>query len=510
MIDWNALAIDDAIQALGRLLVEEHGLWVGFVSEEGEQTAIGQSSARPRPLLLCERLIANGIRRPDDSTTTCRASIASWATRDSEGSRLESVKVCHVGLGAATAPIERAGRPAGSVYAAGFLPSDRASSLLPTVGNHIVTGGAATREELEKLMDSVPLLNKSERRSAVSIVQAIARRASALLGEEKAVVIGDRYGEMIGSAPAMLQLFEMLRKVARTDSTVLIEGEPGTGKELIARALHRHSRRSEHPFVAQNCAAIPAELIESELFGHRKGAFSGAHRDREGLFEAADHGTFFLDEIGEMDISLQVKLLRVLQEGSFLPVGDNRYRKVDVRLVCATNRDLRQLVSTGGFRDDLYYRVNVITVKAPPLRHRRQDIPILATYFLNKASNKHALPRKRLSREAMESLVQHPWPGNVRQLENEVERLVIMSGADEEIGPDALSFQPAPMNTGFVSLAHADLALPEAVERLERQMILESLRRTGWNKTQTAKELGVSRRNLIRKVAQYELEKHRG
>ncbi|MEZ4460438.1 MAG: sigma-54 dependent transcriptional regulator [bacterium] len=325
---------------------------------------------------------------------------------------------------------------------------------------------------------------------------------------EPEALLADRFGDMVGRSDEMQKLFRILRRIAGSNSTVLIQGENGTGKELIARALHKNSPRVELPFVVQNVAAIPGELIESELFGHRKGAFSGAHRDREGLFEMANHGTFFLDEIGEMTMPLQVKLLRVLQEGTFLPVGDTSFRKVDVRVLCATNRDLRDEVKRGAFREDLFFRINVITVTAPPLRHRREDIPLLADYFIARAALRHDLPRKTLAPAALERLMSHAWPGNVRELENELEKLVILSGEDKVIEDTYIQLSSKSRNS-FADMATANLTLPDAVEALERHMILEVLKRTNWNKSQAARDLGVSRRNLIRKVADFGLEEDR-
>ena len=243
------------------------------------------------------------------------------------------------------------------------------------------------------------------------------------------------YSGMIGQSPKMRALFEMIERVAPTRSTILILGENGTGKELVAKALHTRSHRADRPFVAQNCAALPADLIESELFGHKRGAFSGAHRDREGLFEVADHGTFFLDEIGEMDLRLQTKMLRVLQEGTFLPIGDTTHRKVDVRTICATNRELVSMVERGEFRQDLYYRINVISLRVPALRERPTDIPLLAHALLSRACVTHARPPKTLHVETLQRLTSYAWPGNVRELVNEIERLVILTDDADEISP---------------------------------------------------------------------------
>ena len=511
MIDWYELALEPTIRRLGEVLRREFGAWVGFIDPEGNQFSIG-SAGSDRPHLLCERLMANALATEGSEVMTCRGSMERWVRHDRMSERPDPFKTCHAGLGALTVPVRRDAEVAGVVYASGFIAAERGEQVVSTLRSTLVSRDFARGGEVDELIGSVPILDRTQRSLALTLVKSIVEECERVIAADPRRVesVGDRYGDMIGTSDEMKRLFGILRKIARGDSTVLIRGENGTGKELIARAIHQHSRRASQPFIVQNCAAIPADLIESELFGHKKGAFSGAHRDRVGLFEAANHGTFFLDEIGEMDVSLQVKLLRVLQEGTFLPVGDNVYRRVDVRVLCATNRDLKAMVDAGKFREDLYYRINVISVDAPPLRHRRDDIPLLATYFLNKACHRHERARKRLSREAAEALSMHAWPGNVRELENEIERAVIMTGDAPVVGLADLSFAEQPRDdVAILDISHGKLDLPEAVERLERQMILEGLRRTGWNKTQTARELGVSRRNLIRKVAAYDLEKNR-
>ncbi len=508
MIDWHAFTLDPALRRIATVLREEFGVWIGFLDAEGNQYGLGRDRTR-EPRLFCERMMANVLDRSSDSMT-CRASTCDWVQSDAGGE--DPFKRCHAGLSAITIPITREGSYLGSVYASGFLAGERAETQFDRVRELALNQGLANTSSIDALMSSIPVLDRAERGVLLSLVRALREQILELVASEPEdfTQVGDRYGDMIGSSVEMKRLFDMLRKVARGDSTVLIRGENGTGKELIARAIHRNSRRASQPFIAQNCAAIPADLIESELFGHKKGAFSGAHRDRMGLFETANHGTFFLDEIGEMEVSLQVKLLRVLQEGTFLPVGDSTFRKVDVRVLCATNRDLKKLVEAGKFREDLYYRINVISVDAPPLRHRRGDIGLLATYFLNKACHRHGRPKKLLTSEAVDALCGHHWPGNVRELENEIERAVIMTGDAAVVDRSDLSIVESSGSrerSPFDDLAPLNLDMPEAVEALERRMILEGLRRTGWNKTQTAKELGVSRRNLIRKVAALGLEK---
>jgi two-component system response regulator HupR/HoxA len=285
---------------------------------------------------------------------------------------------------------------------------------------------------------------------------------------------------------------------------VLVQGENGTGKELIARAIHFNSPRATHRFVVQNCSAFNDNLLDSELFGHKKGAFTGAIADKEGLFELADKGTFFLDEIGDMSPSLQVKVLRVIQEGTFTAVGDTQSRHTDVRIIAATHRDLRQMVDEGAFREDLFYRVNVINLVVPPLRARREDIPILIGHFLEKAAqngNRNG-KKKRLSRGCLDRLMVHEWPGNVRELENEIERLVVLAGDARVIGEELLSSR---ITLGVLEVGESK-SLRDARADVERDLIADVLGRHRGNKTRAAEELGVSRRNLLRKVVRYGLE----
>jgi two-component system response regulator HupR/HoxA len=332
----------------------------------------------------------------------------------------------------------------------------------------------------------------------------------------KAQVASLRHG-LVGKSPSMLALFRMIDKVAATQATVLITGENGTGKELVARAIHDGSARSGKPFVAANVSAFNDNLLESELFGHRRGAFTGAVVDKRGLFEEADTGTFLLDEVGDMSPALQAKLLRVLQEGTFMPVGGTQTRKVDVRIIAATNRDLGQMVKKGTFREDLYYRLHVVALRAPALRERGSDLDVLVDHFMANLALRHGRD-KRLSLEAREALHAHPWPGNVRELQNEIERVWVLSGDDPLIHPEHLSRNVAQgylqrgqakdaQPPGAVAAASPEPVLDEeplyrVVERAERQTIERVLGKVGGNRTRAAQALGISRRNLIRKLEQ--------
>ncbi|MGB4599015.1 MAG: sigma-54 dependent transcriptional regulator [Trichlorobacter sp.] len=324
---------------------------------------------------------------------------------------------------------------------------------------------------------------------------------------------------IIGRSRQMLSLFEMLEKVAESTATVLVQGESGTGKELAARAIHQLSSRSSKNFVPVNCSAIPDELLESELFGHVKGAFTGAYANRLGRFEMADKGTLFLDEIGDMKANLQVKLLRVLQSKEFEPVGSPRSQKADVRIIAATNKNLEELVSTRDFREDLYYRLSVIPITIPALRERREDIPLLINHFLGRFNHDKRRLVKGFSRESLEILRNYNWPGNVRELENLVERMVTLK-ENGFITPDDLpdrylpcketprSVPSAPVTRTAVDedLPLEGICLNSAVDAFENRLILQALQRTGGNKKEAASLLNLKRTTLIEKLKKKNLQ----
>jgi two-component system response regulator HupR/HoxA len=307
------------------------------------------------------------------------------------------------------------------------------------------------------------------------------------------------FDQIIGSSPAMNQVFEVMQKVAETDATVLITGETGTGKDLVARAIHYAGSRKGQRFVAQNCAALPDTLLESELFGHKRGSFTGAHADKKGLFEVAHHGTIFLDEVGETHPGMQVRLLRVLQDGEIRPLGSSETRRVDVRIIAATNRDLRKDVETGRFREDLFYRLRVVEVHLPPLRERRSDIPQLAHHFLDLFNRKMDRKLEGYTNAAMDRLVGHAWSGNVRELENEIERTVALAGDAVTISADMLSEHVRGAPSAAVgdpsNDAPGDLDLNRAVDSLKQRLIAHALREAG-SKTRAAERLGIPRQSL--------------
>lgn len=313
---------------------------------------------------------------------------------------------------------------------------------------------------------------------------------------------------IIGVSPAMKKVFDTLEFIERSESPVLIDGESGTGKELLAASVHYNSLRKEKMFVIQNCSAFTDTLLNSELFGHEKGSFTGAVSDKKGLFEIADKGTLFLDEIGDMHISIQAKLLRVLENGSFYRVGGTEQKKVNVRIIAATNKPLKELMEQGLFRKDLFYRINTIHITLPPLRERKEDILPLLDYFLDYFAITRGEAKKQMSPWTRKILQAYNWPGNVRELKNLIERLILFSGTSETIEPQHIPGEiQAEMYPGFHTHDYAKPAkLANALRMLEKNLVGDALKRTQWNKTHASQELGISRASLNNKIAEFDIQ----
>lgn len=379
-----------------------------------------------------------------------------------------------------------------------------AAAVVVMISGHgnIETAVEATRrgayDFLEKPLDTDRLL--------LTIRNALQHRGLEQENARLRDAVESRY-EIVGRSFAIRALLDRIEKVAPTDARVLITGENGTGKELVARAIHRLSARAEHPFVEVNCAAIPSELIESELFGHVKGSFTGAVSDRAGKFEQADGGTLFLDEIGDMSLAAQAKVLRALQEGIITRVGGEKPIRVDVRVIAATNKSLEKEIEAGQFREDLFFRLNVVPIQVPPLRERREDVPMLVRHFVEKAIEEQRLPPRVLAPEALEKLTSLEWSGNVRELRNTVERLLILARTNEITSGDVDRLVGAsPQTSGALSgdlLAAATFA--DFKERAERAFILAKLREHDWNVSETARAIDMPRSNLYKKIERYAL-----
>lgn len=311
---------------------------------------------------------------------------------------------------------------------------------------------------------------------------------------------------ILGKSEAIGKVFTTIGKVAEYKTTVLIQGESGTGKELVARALHDSSSRKNKAFIPLNCGAIPETLLESELFGHSKGAFTDAHADKKGLFSEAHQGTLFLDEIGELPLSLQVKLLRVLQEGCVRPLGATRDQEVDVRVIAATVRDLQREVQEGRFREDLYYRLNVLQINVPPLRERRDDILLLVEHFIERNNRRLGTQIRDLDQRARKLLLDHPWPGNVRELENTIERAVVLADGDMLTVADLPERMREPADPVAASLANGELSIKKTARFMEETLIQRALEKTGGNRTAAAKLLEISHRALLYKIKDYGIQ----
>ena len=384
----------------------------------------------------------------------------------------------------------------------------RSRVLSPTTEVIMVTGYASAETAVRAMKEGAfDYITKPINFEELRILIAKALEKQQLLSEnvylKKQLRGRFEFSNIIGTSPAMKTVFERMLRIAKTESTVLITGESGTGKELVARALHHNGSRKDKPFVAVNCGAIPESLLESELFGHVRGAFTGAIRDKEGKFESANQGTIFLDEIGTMPQHLQTKLLRILQEQEVEKVGSNKSIKLDVRVISATNLDLEQQVRQGNFREDLYYRLNVIPLHLPPLRERRQDILALVSHFLEKYSRLMGQTPKTITRKALEALEEYGWPGNVRELKNLIERLVALTEGDvihiEDL-PSGIYGQTAVSGNINLELSEQGIDLVSTVMEIERKLISQALVLSNGVKAQAAALLGINRTTLVEKI----------
>jgi DNA-binding NtrC family response regulator len=392
---------------------------------------------------------------------------------------------------------------------------DEAVGRYPQIQAVVITGFGGVAEAVEAMKRGAKdfLIKPFQLTQLARVLQASVDQQR--LREENAELRAQlrdrfRFENIIGHHSTMQQLFSTLELIAPMNSTVLIHGETGTGKELIARTIHNHSPRADQRFVAFNAAAIPEGLAEAELFGHVKGAFTGAVNSRVGRFELAHRGTLFIDEVASMSLPLQAKLLRALQEREVERVGESKPMKLDIRVVAATNTDLRKLVKEGSFREDLFYRLNVIPVTLPPLRARREDIPLLAQHFVRKSCRENGVAQKPISQEALRTMMSYDWPGNIRQFENAIEHAVAMSLTANEIGADALPEEvrtrtaSAPLNA--VSIPDEGINFTSVVSQLERDLILRCLEKTGGNKRQAARLLNLSRTTFIDKLQRLNVE----
>jgi transcriptional regulator with PAS, ATPase and Fis domain len=488
------------------------GIELSFTDAKGYVLDHGKGIIIPPQNRICTACLGDkeGLRR-------CNQSIESAVSKLNGGTRL--LGPCHMGLEIVGTPIEFAGERQGSLFACGFLVDEKAREArttamaevdelkLPVIqpNNAFETIQRIEAREVPRLAD----LMDTTVEEIDAYENAIALREKRIRDLQDELGARYRFADIIGKSEPMRRLYALLDKLVASDVTVLIHGENGTGKELIARALHFNGTRKPKQFVAQNCSALNDQLLESELFGHLKGSFTGATRDKPGLFKVADGGTFFLDEVADMSPAMQVKLLRVLQEGTFVPVGGTRPERVDVRIIAASNKDLREAVMRREFREDLFYRLHVVALEVPALRERIDDLPILVDHFLDVNAARTGKPRKKLHPELMAAFYDWHWPGNVRELENEIERLVVLSGEAEVIPPELRAPRPASSAKAgaahLAALVHRGLKsdLATAVGALEKELIETGLREVDGNKSKLATMLGVSRTTLIKKIRDY-------
>jgi DNA-binding NtrC family response regulator len=386
----------------------------------------------------------------------------------------------------------------------------RAKRQEPDAGVILITAHSSVQTAVEAMRDGAfDYLTKTSSVSEIELTVERFFKYQSLVKENKRLRsrLGNRYGieNIIGNSPSMQRIFEAIRTVAPTDTTVLIHGASGTGKELVAQAIHDCSPRRKEPFMTTNCAALPEQLMESELFGHEKGAFTGAFKATKGLFSMADRGSILLDEVSEINISLQAKLLRVLQEKEIQKVGNPETVSVDVRILATTNRDLKEEVRLGNFRDDLYYRLNVMPIRLPLLKERREDIPLLVEYFMEKYAEHHRRDITGFDDELLQYAIDHDWPGNVRELENTIERAVIVCKTGKLKKQDLKFFDNEMPGQSQPDL---DFAVPGnmTIREMERQMIMNCLREMNGNRTRAAERLGISVRTMRNKLREYRQE----
>jgi two-component system, NtrC family, response regulator HupR/HoxA len=515
------------IRAIRDLVRRWWGLELAFADERGYVLDHADGKIVPPDNEFCRQALFSkeGFRRCNDSLKVVRDRL-----RGREGARRSViVHQCHLGFDVVAAPIHLDGRMAGFLFTGGSLheePSPPAKQDLLHKVRELTGADRADGKALEESLPALPRMSPVELEHLSDLVELGAQEVmdahrersrrgqtadpSAPGAARPEPAQPGRFRELVGHSAAIKDVYQLLDKIVRSESTVLIHGESGTGKELIARAIHYHGPRAKKSFVVQNCSAFNDNLLESALFGHVRGAFTGAVKDQKGLFEVADGGTFFLDEIGDMSPALQVKLLRVLQEGTLTPVGATKPVKVDVRIIAASHKDLAKMVERGEFREDLYYRINVLRVVVPPLRDRIEDMPVLVEHFLHKHYHGAGSP-PRLSPEAMTALAGYRWPGNIRELENEIERLMVLGADEEELALGLLSQrireaspEPAPARSGL--RLEKTGTLRDMIEAVEREAISQGLIRTHWNKKRLADDLGISRSSLIQKCKEYGLE----
>lgn len=449
-----------------------------------------------------------------------KQALSNWIKKLTEStleSKQPSTDRSPTGLTGLMVPIFNNDNCLGYVMASGVLDHTLSQKEIEDLKSDVSHLGVDTIE-FEKRLSEVPVITAEKLEVFKGLLQTMVEEMVSyqreITKEEQPSILTEMqkkfdFSSVVGKSAPLLKIFGTLEKIIPSDSTVLLLGESGTGKEMIARIIHFNSPRRDKAFIAENCSAFSENLLESELFGHEKGAFTGAIVQKKGLFELSDGGTFLLDEVGDTSPALQTKLLRVLQDGVFKRVGGTKFIHVDVRIIAATNKDLKKMVEKGTFREDLYYRLNEIKIHLPPLRDRTEDAIMLSNYFLTKFCSERNIPVKQMSDEVLEYFTNYSWPGNVRELQNEIKRTTLLAGFDTVITRKLISpnIVEEVEKKSYLKKPKTSGTLKSIVENIERDVIREGLERTNWNKSKLARELGISRKNLILKVLKYGLEK---
>ncbi|WP_186645488.1 sigma 54-interacting transcriptional regulator [Fluviispira vulneris] len=504
------------INKLRQIIGNWWNIQLNFTDEKGVLKGVPQGKFFNAKNPVCKLITESEKTFPD-----C-VDIASKTTIESEEAEAYLLSTCHAGFSTMSLPLKLGKKYLGCIFADGFLIEETVDEQKDRLRMYLKKHFNGNTKELEDYIAKLPVLSLKEVSYLKELLEVV---LDEILNLRKTISDNTEsfhalsnnlktqwtFENIVGKSQAMQNVFKLLLKIKESEATILITGENGTGKEGIAKSIHVNSKRKNENFIVQNCGAINDNLLETELFGHVKGAFTNAIKDKKGLFELADKGTLFLDEIGDTSPSMQVKLLRVLQEGTFLSVGGSEQKKVDVRILAATNRNLEQMVKDGTFREDLYYRLNVINVKLPPLRERKEDIPILISKFLSDYSKLNNVNIKKISASCIYKMEKYDWPGNVRELQNEVERLCVLSGDEKEIKDDLLSdrIYGVQEKEDIFKTINTSGTLKDAVENLEKTMILTFLENENWNKSRAAKKLGISRASLIMKCEKYNFERVR-
>ncbi len=433
---------------------------------------------------------------------------------------LREKKLCviedHMGVTHVACPVVVRGEIEGVFRCTGFVVGDKNSASVGRIKSAL-SYLDCTESELDTALRDLPFFSQDKAAIVNNLMEMLAGEAGAyqeeVLHEKEAEAKIDEnsFEGIVTRNPAIKEILKQLKMVAKSDSSVIIYGESGTGKELMAKLIHKYSNRSDKQLVTINCAALTETLLEAELFGYKKGAFTGAVADRKGLFEVADGGTVFLDEVGEMSLALQVKILRLIQEGTFMRVGDTETRHVDVRVISATHRDLKKMIQERKFREDLYYRLAVVELFLPPLRDRVDDIPLLVSHFLKIYQEKTGKEGIKFTQDAVEILMDYFWPGNIRELSNEIERIVALMPSHTLVRPADLSkkffYEEYPDDFGEVE---REGIIKQMVEDFEKSLLMKYLRKYRWNRTKVARLCGITRQGLNKKINKYKLDRRKG